>query len=323
MKKKIKILILIISAIVILLFGVGIFAGNYLYNFALNPEAERTEFHEADINQTNNSVVREVEPEETDEEWFDKIGYGERTIIADFDGIHLFAYQIEQKKPTDKWVILSHGYAGNALQNLRSARYFYEMGYNVLMPDARGHGKSDGKYIGMGWHDRLDLVQWIDDIIKVDDTSQIVLYGVSMGGATVMMTSGEDLPDNVKAIVEDCGYASVQDEFSHQITGVFDIPAFPALDFASLVTKARAGYSFKEASAVKQVAKSKTPILFIHGTNDTFVPYEMVYELYEAANVEKDVLVVEGAGHAGASNVLGAEYWEEVDQFISQYVKQD
>src|SRR5699024_7236250 len=104
-------LILIISAIVILLFGVGIFAGNYLYNFALNPESERSEFHEADINQTNNSVVREVEPEETDEEWFDKIGYGERTIIADFDGIHLFAYQIEQKKPTDKWVILSHGYA--------------------------------------------------------------------------------------------------------------------------------------------------------------------------------------------------------------------
>ncbi|BDP53469.1 hypothetical protein EfmJHP35_13930 [Enterococcus faecium] len=75
---------------------------------------------------------------------------------------------------------------------------FHDMGYNVLVPDARGHGKSEGDYIGFGWPERKDYVQWINKVLENNGKSQeIVLYGVSMGAATVMMTSGEKLPDNV------------------------------------------------------------------------------------------------------------------------------
>ena len=95
----------------------------------------------------------------------------------------------------------------------KAARHFSELGYTVVTPDNRAHGESDGSYIGMGWLDRLDLLLWIDQIISEDPLAEIVLYGVSMGGAAVMMTAGEALPSAVKAIIEDCGYTSVYDMF--------------------------------------------------------------------------------------------------------------
>lgn len=320
MKKKLKILLVGASILIVVLLCAGMIAGNYLYNFALVPATDRTVFLEADHNQINDTIVREIEPEISDDEWFETTDYQELYLVADFDGITLHAYQIEQEQQTDKWAILVHGYTGDAIHMIRSARHFYDMGYNILIPNARGHGKSEGGYIGMGWHDRLDFVQWANEIIAVSPFSQIVLYGVSMGGATVMMVSGEDLPENIKVIVEDCGYSSVWGEFSYQLTGIFGLPEFPFINFASLVTKIRAGYFFGEASAVEQVAKSETPIMFIHGTDDTFVPYEMVYEVYEAATVEKKLLIVEGAAHGSAARVLGAEYWDEVDSFIDNFV---
>lgn len=111
--------------------------------------------------------------------------------------------------------------------------------------------------------------------------SKIVLHGVSMGGATVMMTSGEALPPNVKAIVEDCGYTTAKDQLAYQLKRMYRLPIFPLLHITSLLTKLRAGYFFGEASALDQLQKSKTPMLFIHGDADLFVPTEMVYELFK------------------------------------------
>lgn len=160
----------------------------------------------------------------------------------------------------------------------------------------------------------------INKIVESDPEAQIVLYGVSMGGATVMMVSGEDLPQNVKAIVEDCGYTSVWDEFSYQLDVLFGLPTFPAKNFASLVTKVRAGWWLEDGNALKQVSKSKTPMFFIHGDKDTFVPYDMLDKVYNAATVEKDILIVEGAEHGGAEFVLGEDYWNTAFGFINKYI---
>ncbi|NOU73800.1 alpha/beta fold hydrolase [Paenibacillus sp. LMG 31458] len=147
------------------------------------------------------------------------------------------------------------------------------LGFNVLIPDARGHGRSEGHYIGFGWPERKDYVQWIDKVIEhMGEQSKIVLHGVSMGGATVMMTSGEALPPNVKAIVEDCGYTTAKDQLAYQLKRMYRLPIFPLLHLTSLLTKLRAGYFFGEASALDQLQKSKTPMLFIHGDADLFVP---------------------------------------------------
>ena len=143
-----------------------------------------------------------------------------------------------------------------------------------------------------------------------------------MGGATVMMTAGEALPPHVKAIVEDCGYTSAWDEFSGQLKAQFGLPAFPMMQIASVITRMRAGFWLSEADAVKQVAKSKTPILFIHGEEDTFVPFWMMDVLYEAAHCEKEKLAVPGAGHGMASSVDPDGYWSTVEVFVGRYFLQ-
>ena len=197
------------------------------------------------------------------------------------------------------------------------ASYYGLKGWNALLPDLRGCGDSEGEYIGMGWPDRKDMLQWINWIIARDQGAQIVLHGISMGGATVMMTAGEALPGNVKAVVEDCGYTSVWDIFADELDYLFHLPAFPLLNIASGISTLRAGYSFTEASALKQIAKAQVPVLFIHGSEDNFVHTDMVYPLYDACSAEKQLLVVEGAGHGNSSNHAPDLYFETVFSFLA------
>ena len=135
-----------------------------------------------------------------------------------------------------------------------------------------------------------------------------------------MMTSGEALPPNVKVIVEDCGYTSVWDEFSGQLKEQFGLPSFPIMQAASLMTKLRARYWFSEADAVKQVAKSTTPMLFIHGEDDSFVPFWMLDVLFEASGCEKEKFIVSGAGHGVASSADPDGYWAAVGTFVEKHI---
>ena len=134
-----------------------------------------------------------------------------------------------------------------------------------------------------------------------------------------MMTSGEDLPDNVIAIVEDCGYTSVWDVFSDELKYLFNLPEFPFLHTASVISRIRAGYSFKEASAILKVQNARVPIIFIHGSEDNFVHTDMVYELYDACPTEKDLYVAEGAGHGQAMYIDPDEYFNRVFTFLEKY----
>ena len=325
MTKRKKITLLIIGFLfVVLLGGLG-FIGNYFFNYALVRQDGAVTLADVDPNapqsvETDVEVVNKEKSREAVNEWLKDVII-EETSVTSNDGLNLWGKLYLQKEKTDKWVIIAHGYTSSHKDVQPIALNFYNKGYNVLTPDMRAHGNSEGKYIGMGWLDRFDLIKWIDLIVEKDKGSQIVLYGESMGGATVMMTSGENLPTNVKAIVEDCGYTSVGEMFEAQLYERFGLKPFPILDVANLVTKFRAKYDFFESSALEQVKKSKTPMLFTHGGNDTYVPTEMIYRLYEAANVEKDMLVIDGAGHGSAPDVDPEKYYNKVFSFLEKYIK--
>ena len=199
---------------------------------------------------------------------------------------------------------------------------FFEMNCNILAIDLRGAGKSENNYIGMGWKDRLDVIKWIEYINKKYNESEIILFGVSMGATTVMLATGEELPENVKCAIEDCGYSSVEDEFSYQLKKMFNVNTFPLLNIASLVTKVKAGYFFEEVSVTEQLRKSKTPTLFIHGESDTFVPYYMLDLNYNMANCEKERLTIKGAEHIKSSKVNPELYWSTIKDFLNKYLKE-
>lgn len=313
MKKKTKIALIVVTVIVILvIIALGI-VGNYFYNLALNPNSSK------DLVLGSSELTEEQKQiREEKRKWL--VEHSEDVYMTSEDKLKLHAYQVINENPSDIWVIAIHGYMNEGNGMISQAQKFYEMGYNVLIPDLRGHGTSEGNYIGMGWDDRLDIIQWANTIIAKNDNSKIILYGISMGGATVMMTTGETLPSNIKLAIEDCGYSSVWDEFAAQLEDLFKLPTFPVLDVANLVTMIRAGYEFKEASSVAQVAKSTTPTLFIHGDKDAFVPFSMLDKVYNAANCEKQKLVIEGAEHATSMDVNPTLYWDTITSFIQQHI---
>ena len=314
MNKKKKIILTISILLLVVILGVGGLVGNYFYNLALNPFTSKDMIFGDDDDDTSLEV-------EADVNWLIKDSNYIDTYITSSDNLKLHAYEVKNENKTDKWAIVVHGYTSEGKLLSSKAKHLYNMGYNVLVPYLRSHGTSEGNYICMGWHDRLDIIDWINYIVKNNPNSEIALHGTSMGSATVLMVSGEKLPSNVKAIVADCGYTSVYDEFSYQLKQLFNLPAFPIMNFSDVVTHIRAGYCLNDASAINQVKKSTTPILYIHGDKDDFVPYYMMDELYNATNSEKEKLTIEGGEHANSDLVNPKLYWSTVNSFLEKYIE--
>lgn len=310
MKRFKKITISIFIILLTLFIGGSSLVGVLFYNLALNANYSKDIIY-AEYNDENlNDAQKWLE---------EKSNYSDK-YIESYDKLQLHSYVVTQN--SNKWAIVVHGYGGSGKLMSDKSKYFYDMGYNVLIPDLRGHGKSEGDYIGMGWKDRLDIISWINFIIKENPNAEIVLHGTSMGAATVLMTSGENLPSNVKAIVADCAYTSAWDEFSYQLETYLKVPSYYILNVTNMVTKLKAGYSLKEASALECVKKATVPILFIHGDKDKFVPYSMMDKLYDATNSPKEKLTIEGGEHANSDLVSPFLYWLTVEDFLNQYVTQ-
>lgn len=305
MKKGMKIASMIIIVVLLFVVFIGFYVGNYLYEYTL------------DRYSTHNIADKIFALEEVSQEsrlWLDE--NSEDVEIISQDHLKLHGYLIEQK--SSAYVIMVHGYHSDSASLVSPIKKMKNQGYNVLAIDLRGHGQSEGDYIGMGWDDRKDVLLWIDYILQRKKDSSIILYGVSMGGATVMNVAGEKLPSQVKAVIEDCGYTSVWDIFKTHI----DMNEFQSeviLNLGSFVTRMRAGYSLRDVSPLRQVQKSQIPILFIHGDQDAFVPCEMVDELYQKANCPKEKLIIHGAGHAGSWAMDPKDYYETIWTFIEKY----
>lgn len=243
--------------------------------------------------------------------------------ITSFDGLKLHATYfpaVGESGNDNKIVICFHGYTGEGLSNhVAIADYFLKNGYAMLLPDARAHGQSEGEYIGFGCPDRKDALGWIEWAIQECGSDvKIMLYGTSMGGATVLMTSGLELPANVKGIVSDCGFTSPKEVFTHVLNNMYHLPAFPAIQGANLINKKFAGYGMDECNAKREVQKATVPILFIHGSADTFVPTSMCYEIYDNCCSPKRMLIVEGASHAESYYKDTEAYEKALTEFAAE-----
>lgn len=214
--------------------------------------------------------------------------------------------------------IIVHGYKDCAVKFLFLGRmYHHDMGHNILLPDLHAHGLSEGGEIQMGWKDRKDVEHWAKLAAEMFGKGRTVIHGVSMGAATTMCVSGDSLPDYISCFVEDCGYTSVWDEFAMQLKEQFGLPEFPLMHATSLLCRLRYGWSFGEASPIRQVAKCQRPMLFIHGDTDSFVPTWMAKPLYEAKPGRKELWLTAGSEHALSFKNHPKEYKERVERFVN------
>ena len=301
---------------VILLLAALVGSSFYMLDYALMPLAR-----------TDQEVLDRLASHVPDQvmQWTDsvrRVGLLRDTTV-DIDGVPAHAWYLRAPHDTAATAMLVHGYKDAGLMMMHIAfLYNHDLGMNVLMPDLPAHGHTPGDHIDMGWgNDMTHALRWVtiaDQMFHSDSVStKMVLHGISMGAALVMNLSGESLPPSVKAVVEDCGYTSVWDEFAGQLKEEFGLPQFPLMYTTSALCKLRYGWSFGEASSLQQVARCRLPILFIHGDNDDFVPTEMVQRLYAAKSGEKQLWLAPGSQHARAFSDHPDEYKTQVVSFLA------
>ena len=321
MKKALKYSLICVLALAAVL----LCAGYYMLGFALKPEAlvSRSRNIAASleyIHQTYPEVGKWIDSLQTAGALYDR-------YIENEEGTPLHALYVPAADSTNRTAVIVHGYTDNSIRMLMIG-YLYsrQLGYNILLPDLYGHGLSGGTEVQMGWKDRLDVLLWTDEANHLfGGNTQMVVHGISMGAATTMCVAGEvqhgvNQQPFIKCFVEDCGYTSAWDEFKGELKNQFHLPSFPLLNVASALCNMEYGWSFLEASPLKQVKKCTLPMFFIHGDADTFVPTWMVHPLYEAKPQPKVLWIVPGAEHAVAYKENPEEYTRKVSDFVSKYI---
>jgi len=253
------------------------------------------------------------------EEWLNAQKY-EEVFIASHDGLKLCGRFMNNG--AKRTLILFHGYRSRAFRDFSCVGEYYKgLGFNLLFVDQRAHGKSEGKYITFGVKERLDCVKWAE---YVDERvgGEIFLDGISMGASTVLMASGEKLPESVKGIIADCGFTSPGEIMLKVMEVDLKVKCRPLFHLIAQVVRLRAGFGIYECSTIDALKKNRLPVLFIHGTEDKFVPCDMTRRAYEACTAEKMLVLVEGAGH-------GASYLEDearckaaLSSFLSKYSRE-
>ncbi len=316
MKKRTGKLLFGFIGIVIFLGIVALLGGFYLVDYALKPVNRGK-----DIEGSYAYMYKEYPYLR---QWVDSLNQAQAlkdTFILSPDGVKLHAYYVAAKQPTRKTAVLVHGYTDNAIRMFMIGHmYNHSLDYNILLPDLRYSGLSEGDYIQMGWNDRKDVMQWMEVAHHIyGDSTQMVVHGISMGGATTMMVSGEKLPSYVKAFVEDCGYTSVWAQFKKELKEEFNLPAFPLLYVANAICQYRYGWNFKEASSLNQVEKCRLPMLFIHGGKDKYVPTYMGEEVFQAKPQPKKLWIEAESAHATSYRTNPQAYTNQVSNFLKEY----
>ena len=312
------------------LYGVGaatalcVLMGKISYDFVINRNRKKTipllnRFTEED--DVISGTFKKSEVAEKTLSWAEETKITQYDIVA-YDGIPLHAYGFIQSSKSHLWLIAAPAYTQSAASLFPVAEEFYKEGYNTLLLEQRGVGKSGGQFFGMGWIDRFDVKSWIQKVLDTDSNAQIVLFGLSTGADAVMMAAGEELKPNVRCVIGDSGYSELLDLINYRIKSK-GFPCFPLNFSLSAYMWWKAGYSLRSGSAVSQVTKSKTPILFIHGGQDKVIPSEMTYELYNAASCPKDLLVIPQADHLFAMYVDPEQYWKKVWTFVDRFITKD
>lgn len=236
------------------------------------------------------------------------------------DGARLLGRVLVPEHPNGRTMLLCHGARSSGIGEYRfMAPYLYKNGYTLVIPDHRGCGESDGKYMGYGTHESKDTFLWLRYAKERFPENSIFLLGISMGAATVLMMSNHLEDAAVKGVIADCPYTSAWDEFSYQMHTSFHLPDFPILHICDLYCRALCGYAFKAASPLESVKCAKKPILFIHGSADDFVPTFMQDILFDACPTEKEKLTVEGAVHARSYYTNPMLYNQTLLTFMDTY----
>ena len=252
--------------------------------------------------------------------WFRAQG-PQRIELNAYDGLRLVGYFLPAASAKGT-LLLVHGYRSSPFTDFGVIyRFFHSLGWNILAVWQRSHGESEGKYITFGVKERYDIAAWAKVLSDRHPDLPLFLYGQSMGGATVIMAAGLDLPKQTRGVIADSAFHSPRDVIATALINAYKVPVFPMLPAMDLWARIIAGYSLTATTCREALDKTDLPFLFIHGKLDELVPYDMGYQNYVECHTEREMLTVETAAHCACCYVDPVGYMTYLDDFLKKYTK--
>ncbi len=215
--------------------------------------------------------------------------------------------------------VICHGLGCARYESIKYAGMFLKLGFTVLIYDHRNHGMSGKAYTTMGYYEKYDLKKVVDWCCRIyGNECKIVTHGESMGAATVLMHL--ELDRRVSVAIADCAYSDLKLLIRHQLKQYYHLPCF-LIPLESCIIYLRAGFWMKQVSPINSICRTNTPVLFIHGKRDNFVPVIMSKQMYACKKKNKGIYLVAKAKHAESYCTNRDGYEKTVREFINKYMK--
>ncbi len=305
--------IFLIAAAVLFAFCFGV--GGYLFFMACGRGKEWEWLDEAAVAKTpygkyNNLI-------QFGHKWLQE-HHAQDVQILSRDGLTLRGLWVPAENPRGT-IILAHGYHSCILTDF-SFIYdrYHKAGLNLLLPNQRGHRTSQGRFITFGVKESRDFIDWGHYVNNHLGNWPIIYSGLSMGAATTMYVAGQDYPKNTVGFIADCGFTSPKEIISQVFKQMTKLPAWPFLWSTELFARLFAGFSLDEMHTTRTLKDNKLPIILVHGLADDFVPSSMTQRSFDACGGEKELLLVEGAGHGVSFGKAEEEYEALVMAFFDR-----
>lgn len=308
-RTKYKVLLIICTAIFFIVNIFGFYLGNMYYQKICNLYIDRANtgltYYRSSFDYTRYETLETYEV----------------NIKSNF-GYKLTGTYIFNSKPTKNTIIIVHGISGDHWESMRYADMYLDLGFNVLVYDSRDHGTSGGKDITLGFFEKYDLENVVKWCKLVNQGGVIGVHGESLGAVTALLEANLDQADrNVSFYVSDCAYSDLPELLDIKLSGS-DRPHFvPEANFilfyGNLIALNRSGFSFYAVSPISAIKNIKTPVMFIHGSNDTFIPASMSLDMYLAKKGPKFIYIAPNAEHALSYFTDTVEYKAKILQFLT------
>lgn len=317
MSKKfiIRSISLILILAIVIINSIGIYIGNIFYNKTCKIETRIYKNQQVEVFSRNIF----------NKEQFNSL-LNENIAIRSKYGYMLYGTYIKNNIPTKNTVIIVQGLWGSRWTSLRYADMYLKKGFNVLVYDSRNHGKSGGDDVTFGAYEKYDLDQFVNWLYVENNGGIIGVQAESMGAATALLHSEiNEKQKRVKFYISDCAYSDLRQLFILKLAKDYNIDSTFKANFiffyASIVSLFRSHFWLYSVSPINAVKKSSTPILFIHGAKDEYIPNYMASDMFNVKRGIKELYICPKAGHAMSISVDPKTYKERVYRFIDTVLK--
>ncbi|MBP3278618.1 MAG: alpha/beta hydrolase [Butyrivibrio sp.] len=252
-----------------------------------------------------------------DTSFYDPLEKTEYTITG-HDGYVLHALYLKNPAPSDKYMIISHGYTDNRNGDLKYVKMYLDYGFNCVLYDLRGHGKNVPTCTTYGIYEAKDLCKVIEDTReRYADISVLGIHGESLGAAT-SITSLKYKPE-IDFVVADCGFSDIENVLRNAYKSR-NVPEW-LFTFGDIGARMRFHLSLKDMRPIDSLPDNKIPILFIHGAEDDFILPKNSEDMKKATAGYAEIYMIPGAGHA-ESIIAGPDaYREHVGHFLEKVLQ--